>query len=84
MNTVKTAISIPKVLFEKAESLAEEMQVSRSRLMAMALEDFIRRHENQDLLEKVNGAYEEDLGDEEEMLLGEMSRNYREILRGEW
>jgi metal-responsive CopG/Arc/MetJ family transcriptional regulator len=59
MNTVKTAISLPKPLFEQAEHLAVKMNVSRSRLIAMALDEFIRRYQNRKLLENINSAYEE-------------------------
>ena len=33
------------------------MKISRSRLIAIALEEFIRRHQNRILLEKINAAY---------------------------
>ncbi|MGK7920848.1 MAG: hypothetical protein AB4080_12670 [Trichodesmium sp.] len=57
MATVKTAISLQESLFEQAELLAAEMKISRSRLIAIALEEFIRRHQNRLLLEKINAAY---------------------------
>lgn len=59
MATVKTAISLQESLFEQAELLAAEMKISRSRLIAIALEEFIRRHQNRLLLEKINAAYED-------------------------
>jgi metal-responsive CopG/Arc/MetJ family transcriptional regulator len=43
MENVKTAVSIRKSLFEQAENLARKMKVPRSRLFALALEDYIRR-----------------------------------------
>ncbi len=52
MANIKTAISLPEPLFEQAEALAHEMNVSRSRLFSLALEDFIRRHENKQLIER--------------------------------
>ena len=58
MTTVKTAISLPASLFEQAETLAGEMQISQSFLIEIALEEFIRRRENQQLLEKINAACE--------------------------
>ena len=57
MATVKTAISLQEYLFEQAEAIAAEMKISRSRLIAIALEEFIRRHQNRILLEKINAAY---------------------------
>ena len=57
MATVKTAISLQEYLFEQAEAIAAEMKISRSRLIAIALDEFIRRHQNRILLEKINAAY---------------------------
>jgi metal-responsive CopG/Arc/MetJ family transcriptional regulator len=56
MATVKTAISLEDSLFKEVEALAKKMKVSRSRLFALALEEFLRRHQNQQLLEQLNAA----------------------------
>ena len=50
MQTVKTAISIQENLFEQAEALAQQMNISRSRLFVLALEDYIRRQQDRELL----------------------------------
>ncbi|MEP6490663.1 hypothetical protein NDI43_24765 [Microcoleus vaginatus GB2-A3] len=84
MTTVKTAISLPASLFEQAETLAGEMQISQSFLIEIALEEFIRRRENQQLLEKINAACEAPLSEEEQVLLRKMSRSHRKIVEGEW
>ena len=84
MTTVKTAISLPASLFEQAETLAGEMQISQSLLIEIALEEFIRRRENQQLLEKINAACEAPLSEEEQVLLGKMSRSHRRLVEGEW
>ena len=84
MTTVKTAISLPASLFEQAEILAGEMQISQSFLIEIALEEFIRRRENQQLLEKINAACEEPLSEEEQVLLRKMSRSHRRMVEGEW
>lgn len=83
MTTVKTAISLPASLFEQAETLAGEMQISQSFSLAIALEEFIRRRENQQLLEKINAACEPPLSEEEQVLLGQMSRSHRRLVEGE-
>jgi len=51
MATIKTAISLEDALFRQAEGLARRMKVSRSRLFATALEEFIERRRNQELLQ---------------------------------
>jgi len=83
MRTVKTAISLPASLFEQAETLAREMQISQSFLIEIALEEFIRR-ENQQLLEKINAACEAPLSEEEQVFLRKMSRSHRRLVEGEW
>ena len=65
MASVKTAISIEKPLFEELESLAEEMDVSRSHLISLAAKEFIDRHKSRKLLEAINAAYD-DVPDPEE------------------
>ena len=83
MTTVKTAISLPASLFEQAETLAGEMQISQSFLSEIALEEFIRRRENQQLLEKINAAGKAPLSEEEQVLLRKMSRPHRSLVEGE-
>ncbi len=76
MSSVKTAISVTPELFEQAEALAKEMKVSRSRLFGLALEEFIRRRENQRLLEDLTAAYAEG-PDEEEIAMRRAGRRFR-------
>lgn len=84
MANVKTAISLPESLFEQAEAVAGEMKVSRSRLMALALEEFIRHHQNRQLLEKINTAYEDPPDKEEQALHRHLRRQHRQIAQTEW
>jgi metal-responsive CopG/Arc/MetJ family transcriptional regulator len=42
---MKTAVSIPDALFEKAEELAERLDVSRSELYAAALRALVTEHD---------------------------------------
>lgn len=54
---MKTAISLPDQLFMAAESLAESMGISRSRLYATALEDYIARHHAYPVKERLDAVY---------------------------
>ena len=84
MANVKTAISLRESLFERVDKLARELQISRSRLFVLAVEDFIRSHENRQLLEAINAAYD-DLPDAEERALHrKMRRQHRQLVEGEW
>ncbi len=51
---MKTAISLPEPLFEAADKLAKRMKVSRSALYARAVEDFVKRHNPDDLTAEIN------------------------------
>jgi predicted transcriptional regulator len=84
MDAIKTAVSVNKILFEQAEELAREMNVSRSRLYTLALEEYIRRRENQALLEQINAAYAGEADAEEEAALAQMRRLQRRTVEGEW
>jgi metal-responsive CopG/Arc/MetJ family transcriptional regulator len=84
MPNVKIAISLQKSLFEQAEALAQELHISRSRLFVLALEDFIHRHQSQQLLKKINAAYEDVPTPSEKTILRRMRRQHKRIVEGEW
>ena len=83
-NTIKTAISIQKSLFEQAESLAQELNVSRSELFGMAIETFVRNHQNQILLQEINEAYPEERDTSDQVRLSKMRKQHRKVVRNEW
>lgn len=87
MANIKTAISLHKSLFEQVETLAREMKVSRSRLFVLALEDYLRRQQNLQLLEKINQAYQdapEATDATERKRFRKMRRSHRKVLEGTW
>lgn len=84
MTHVKTAVSLQKDLFEQVETLAGEMKISRSRLFVLALEEFLQRHQSQQLLEQINTAYDQAPDPSEQTLRRRMRRQHRQIVEGEW
>ncbi len=84
MANIKTAISIEKALFDQAENIAREMKVSRSGLFALALQDFIRHHQNKRLIEGINEAYNDMQDADEQERLRKMLRKQRKVVKGEW
>lgn len=84
MRNVKTAISIQKSLFEQVEALADKMRISRSRLFGLAMEDYLSRQQNRELLAQINAAYADDPDPAEEALRREAKRHQRRIVEGEW
>jgi predicted transcriptional regulator len=76
-------ISIPDSLYEKASNLAQEMQISPSDLLSLAIEDYLDRHRSQKLLQSINDAYEDGLDENEQTTLEGMRRHQRQLLRNE-
>ena len=83
MTNVKTAISIPKTLFEEANKLAEEMKLSRSRVMALAIQEYLERHKNRKILEKINQVHADGLDAEDQEQIDQMLRNHKRLMENE-
>ena len=84
MTSIKTAISIREPLFEQVETLAHELNISRSRVFVLAVEEFIQRHQNQQLLEKINQAYDDFPDPTEQLYLNKTRQHHRDRVEGEW
>jgi predicted transcriptional regulator len=54
---VKTAISVPDDLFRLAEAAAHRLRVSRSKLYAMAIAEFLDRQQAGAITERLNEVY---------------------------
>ena len=57
---MKTAISLPDLVFEEAEVLASQLGLSRSELYTKALQAYLRRHNRERILSKLNQVYSEE------------------------
>ena len=55
---MKVALSIPDELFESAETLTKRLGVSRSRLYATALAEFVAKSRGRKITERLNAVYE--------------------------
>jgi hypothetical protein len=80
----RPSVSIQKALFEQAERIARKMKISRSRLFSLALEDYIRREQNRELLTQINAAYANEPDSTEKTLLLKSRATHRRIVKGEW
>ena len=54
---MKVALSIPDDLFESAETLGKRLGLSRSRLYATALADYMAKHRGSKTTERLNAVY---------------------------
>jgi metal-responsive CopG/Arc/MetJ family transcriptional regulator len=84
VTTIKTAISIQKTLFEQAEILAQQLNISRSHLFGLAIETFVKNHQNQVLLDEINQAHSDEPDQNEKVLLSKMRRQHRKLVENEW
>ena len=55
---MKIALSIPDELFESGETLSRRLGVSRSRLYATALAEFVAKNRGRKITERLNALYE--------------------------
>ena len=81
MAHVKTAISLDESLFREAEDWAGKLGVSRSQLFARAVEEYVRRHENEELVRRLNEAYSDGPDEEDEEALRHGQALHAEMLR---
>lgn len=84
MVNVKTAISIQKPLFDEIDTLARKMQVSRSHLFSVAVEEYLRRREARETIEKINKCYEDGPDEEEKERLIRYQKTHRRLIEEQW
>ncbi len=82
MPNIKTAISIEKPIFEKMDVLAKNLKISRSRVLALAAQEFIQRHKNIELLKSLNDVYD-DLP-KPEPIVAEMHSSHYKMVKDQW
>jgi len=57
---MKTAISLPDSVFEEAESLAQQLGVSRSELYTKALETYLQKYNRERIKSRLNEVYSQE------------------------
>ena len=78
---MKTAVSIPDEIFQRAERLAKRDRRSRSELYAAALDEYVARHSPDEVTDAMNRVCET-VGDEEDTFIAAAGR--RVLDRIEW
>lgn len=78
---MKTAVSIPDDVLERAERLARRTKKSRSRLFTDALREYVVRHSPKEVTEAMNRVCAE-LGDSKDQFVASAARRILE--RAEW
>jgi metal-responsive CopG/Arc/MetJ family transcriptional regulator len=54
---MKVALSIPDDLFDRAEAVCKRLGVSRSRLYATALAEFLAKHRGRKITQRLDAVY---------------------------
>jgi len=55
---MKTAVSLPDEIFRQAEATAKKLRISRSKLYASAISEYLDRHRAESVTERLNAFYE--------------------------
>lgn len=82
MPGVKTAISLDEGLLIKVNRLANDLHISRSKVFTLAVQDYLKKQENQSLLAQLNEAYGE-FPSEEEVISKSMHSKHKKIVEQE-
>ena len=83
MPGVKTAISLDEELLIKVSRLSNDLHVSRSKVFTLAVQDYLKKQENQSLLAQLNEAYEDFPSEEERGILRSMRVKHNKIIEQE-
>ena len=78
---MKTAVSIPDDIFERAERLASQERRSRSEVYAAALDEYLARHAREEVTEAMNRICDE-IGETDNAFLAAAGRQVLD--RVEW
>jgi hypothetical protein len=81
---VKTAISIDDGLLQEADQTARLMGLSRSRLFALAVADFLERQRRERMLLQLNEVYANGPEPAEKRLLNAIKAKVRRTVKDRW
>jgi hypothetical protein len=81
---METEISLSESLYEQAQAVAREMNITFDQLFLLALEDFTQRRQNQQLFESANEAYKDGLTEEEQDFLRQKREAQRDVVEAQW
>ena len=54
---MKTAVSLPDDLFRRADAAARRLRISRSKLYAIAIAEFLKQRDGSAITERLNDVY---------------------------
>jgi metal-responsive CopG/Arc/MetJ family transcriptional regulator len=81
---MKTAISLDGNLLHQADQTARAMGLSRSRLFSVALEDYLRRRQQEQMMEQLNLAYSDQKEPGKARTAKGMKAKFRSTIKDRW
>jgi metal-responsive CopG/Arc/MetJ family transcriptional regulator len=81
---MKTAISIATPLLEETDRTARRLGLSRSRLVSLALADYLRQRRNREIVEQLNHVYGEPRDAAEQRVVAGMKTKFRSTIKDSW
>jgi metal-responsive CopG/Arc/MetJ family transcriptional regulator len=81
---MKTAISIDDELLHEVDKTARSMGLSRSRLLAIAADDFLKRRRGEEMLRRLNEVYSGALEPAEKRLLKGVKAKFSRTVKEPW
>jgi predicted DNA-binding protein len=80
MYSIKTAISLNNELYKKIEELSKKLKIPKSRIFSQAVEYFIEKNENLELLKKINESYADEVREINPEYSAAAKKSYSKIL----
>ena len=81
---MKTAISINDGLLREADETARLMRLSRSRLFALAVGEFLERRRREEMLLRLNEVYANGVDPAEKRLVARIKNKLRPAMKERW
>lgn len=79
MPVIKTAISIDEDLYNKVKDLSSRLNIPKSKIFSQAVQYFIDKKNNLELLKKINESYSAELNEIDTEYLKTAKKTYSQI-----
>jgi metal-responsive CopG/Arc/MetJ family transcriptional regulator len=80
---MKTAISLPDIVYFEAEETAQNLGISRSALYLNALTEYLKRNNRKNITQKINEVYNDDYYKEFEPISNAALESIRELTKND-
>jgi len=81
---MKAAISIDDELLHEVDKTARSMGLSRSRLLAIAADEFLKRHRRGEMLRRLNEVYSGEMEASEKRMLKAFKTKFSRTVKETW